>query len=160
MAIKKQLGGDRIGGGGEVNVTMHGYERSNHNLTSILRTTQSIGTVVPVYTEMMLPGDTADLDLGMHLITRPTEAPLFGSFSCEMHVFKWDLRLGVAKMHMNQQGVGLDVGQILFPLINMEANNIDTSIPINNQQISPSSIFAYLKIRGLGRTSGHLAERQ
>ena len=42
----------------------------------------------------------------------------------------------------------------------MEADNIDTSKPINNQQINPSSIFAYLKIRGLGRTSGHLAERQ
>ena len=51
----------------------------------------------------------------MNLNTRPAEAPLFGSFKVEMHVFKWDIRLGIAKMHMNQQGVGLDVGQIKFP---------------------------------------------
>ena len=31
--IKKNLGGDRIGTGNDINVAMHGYERSNHNLT-------------------------------------------------------------------------------------------------------------------------------
>ena len=54
------------------------------------------------------------------------------------------------KMHMNQQGVGLDVGQIKFPQIAMEANNIDWSKPIEGQQINPSSIFAALGINGLG----------
>ena len=95
--IKKNLGGDRIGTGNDINVRMHGYERSNHNLTSITRTTQSIGTVIPVFTELALPGDTIKLNLGMNLNTRPAEAPLFGSFKVEMHVFKWDIRLGIAK---------------------------------------------------------------
>ena len=118
---------------------MHGYERSNHNLTSITRTTQSIGTVIPIFTELALPGDTIKLNLGMNLNTRPAEAPLFGSFKVEMHVFKWDIRLGIAKMHMNQQGAGLDVGQIKFPQIAMEANNVDWSKPIEGQQMN--SIF-------------------
>ena len=148
--IKKNLGGDRIGTGNDINVHMHGYERSNHNLTSITRTTQSIGTVIPIFTELALPGDTIKLNLGMNLNTRPAEAPLFGSFKVEMHVFKWDIRLGIAKMHMNQQGVGLDVGQIKFSQIAMEANNIDWSKPIEGQQINSSSIFAALGINGLG----------
>ena len=88
----------------------------------------------------------------MNLNTRPAEAPLFGSFKAEMHVFKWDIRLGIAKMHMNQQGVGLDVGQIKFPQIAMEANNVDWSKPVEGQQINSSSIFAALGINGLGYT--------
>ena len=148
--IKKNLGGDRIGTGNDMTVNMHGYERSNHNLTSIVRTTQSVGTVLPVFCELALPGDTIKMNLGMNLNTRPAEAPLFGSFKVEMHVFKWDIRLGIAKMHMNQQGVGLDVGQILFPQISMIAENVNWGKKIEGQQINPSSIFAALGINGLG----------
>lgn len=158
MSIEKELGGGRIGNGKQVEVHMHGYERSNHDLTKVLRTTQSIGTVLPVYTEMLLPGDTVEMDLAMKLITRPTEGQLLGSMKVEMHVFKWDLRLGVAKMHMNQQGVGLDVGQIKFPLVRMEADAINWNKEVNNQQINPSSIWKYFGVSGLGTPTNPLME--
>lgn len=150
--MKKELGGDRIGSGNKMDVSMHGYERSTHNMTRITRTTQSIGTIVPVYTQIGLPGDTWELDLDMLIRTRPTEGPLFGSMNVEMHVYKWDIRLGIAKLHMNLLDTGMDVSEIKFPQIVMEADKINWNKNPDNQQINPSCLYSYLGIRGLGDT--------
>ena len=36
MAITKALGGERLGSGNKMNVTLHGFNRSSHNIGSVL----------------------------------------------------------------------------------------------------------------------------
>ena len=45
------IGGDRLGSGNKQKVAMHGYERSNHDLSYIWRNTMSPGTLVPFMSE-------------------------------------------------------------------------------------------------------------
>lgn len=151
--IKKQLGGDRIGSGGKMNVDLHGYSRSTHDLTRILRTTMNVGTIVPAGCWLGLPGDTWDIDIDALVNTSPTEGNLYGSFKFEVHVYKWPLRLGIAKLHMNLLKKGLTIKDIKFPQATVEGNDIDWSKNPDNQQVNPSSIWAYLGLRGIGQAN-------
>ena len=47
MAITKALGGERLGSGNKMNVTLHGFNRSSHNIGQLFKTDQAIGTLVP-----------------------------------------------------------------------------------------------------------------
>ena len=59
MANKQTIiGGDRLGAGGKRNVYLHGYERSNHDLSHAWRSTMASGTLVPFMNVLGLPGDT------------------------------------------------------------------------------------------------------
>lgn len=150
--MKKTLGGDRIGSGAKMNVHMSGYERSTHSLTTDIATTMSIGTLIPIHHSLILAGDTRDIDIDALLLTHPTEGPLFGSFKLQVDVFKADMRLYIAKLHMNLLESGLEMSDIKIPQITMQAANIDWTKNPDNQQINPSSIFKYLHISGLGDT--------
>ena len=44
MSITKNIGGDRLGSGSKMQVQMHNYERSTHDLSSVWRSSMQVGT--------------------------------------------------------------------------------------------------------------------
>jgi hypothetical protein len=155
MSIKKTLGGDRLGAGKKMKVELHNYERSTHDLGYIWRSTMAPGTLVPFMSEVALPGDTFDIELDANVLTHPTIGALFGSFKCQLDVFQCPIRLYQGKLHNNKLGIGMNMSEIKLPLVNITAPNIDENdnLPIELQQISSSSLFAYLGYRGVGATT-------
>lgn len=154
MTITKTIGGDRLGAGKKMQQSYKTYERSNHDLSEIWRSTIAPGTLVPCYREVMLPGDTFDIDIDTQVLTYPTVGPLFGQFKMQIDFFKVPMRLYNAGLHNNLLKVGLDMSKVKLPLLHIEGNSIDWSensdVPIDLQQINQGSLLAYLGIRGLG----------
>lgn len=150
---KKEIGGQRIGSGNKMTVETAQHSRSQQNLTTEIATGMTIGTVVPIHNSVVLAGDTREIDISSLVITRPTNGPLLDSFKGEINVFKYDMRLSIGKLHMNLLKKGLTMADIKMMQIEMEAEKIDWSYDPSNQQTSPSSIFRYLGISGLGDTT-------
>jgi len=150
--MKKTIGGDRLGSGKNMQVELHGYERSSHNIGYVWRSTMASGTLVPFLTEIATPGTTMDIELETDIMTHPTIGPLFGSYKVQLDVFACPIRLYQGKLHNNAQGIGMNMSSVKLPLIEMEAGYDPNSNDMDNSQINPSSIFSYLGIRGLGRT--------
>jgi len=150
---KVNLGGDRIGSGNKMNIAMHGYERSTHDLSSIWKSTMSAGTLVPFLNMVSLPGDSIDINLDSIVKTHPTIGPLFGSFKLQLDVFSIPMRLYNKILHNNQLGLGMNMAQVKFPTIELTAANlVENNTPYEFQQINQSSLLAYLGIRGLGNS--------
>lgn len=153
--MNKNLGGDRLGSGAKNNVELHEWHKSTHDLGRTTRTTMSVGTLVPIYREFAQQGDSWEIDLDALVHTHPTEGPLFGSFKLQVDVFSAPIRLYQAKLHMNMLKQGSSMSDVKLPQIAIVAPPMDwTKTDINNQQINPSSIAAYLGIRGIGDTVG------
>lgn len=149
--IKKKLGGERLGSGNKMEVGMHGYDRSTHDLSYIWRSTMSAGTLVPFMSEVALPGDTFDIDLDINVRTHPTIGPLFGRFKVQADVYSVPIRLYNAKLHNNMLGIGMNMAQVILPQIVLEAiNPVGGLDNIDNEQINPSCLLNYLGIRGVG----------
>jgi len=150
--IKKTLGGDRLGSGKKMDVELHGYARSTHDLSYIWRSTMSSGTLVPFISEVALPGDTFDIDLDVDIKTHPTVGPLFGSFKVQLDVFEAPLRLYNAFLHNNKLKVGMNMSSMFLPRIELHAVEPDLNAlqDLANSQTNPSSIFPYLGLRGAG----------
>ena len=143
------IGGNRLGSGEKRKQYMHGYERSNHNLSYNWKSTMAPGVLVPFMGELMLPGDTFDIKLSADVLTHPTVGPLFGSFKLQLDVCQVPIRLYQAQLHNNKLGIGMDMSKIKLPQVyfqNMKTPNPDLSIPISIQQINPGSLFGYLGI--------------
>lgn len=149
MSQQVTLGGDRLGAGKKQTVSLHSYERSTHDLSSAWRSSMSAGTLVPFMNLLALPGDSWDIDLECEVMTLPTLGPLFGSFKVQLDVFEIPLRLYNGKLHMNLLGVGLNMEDIKLPQIILSAQRSLTYT--DNEQINPSSLPAYLGMRGIGR---------
>jgi len=150
MSRQVTLGGERLGAGKRNKVEMHGYERSNHNLGFVFRSTMAPGTLVPFLTEVALPGDTFDIDLNLDVLTHPTVGPLFGSYKAQLDVFQVPIRLYQGKLHMNMLNIGRDMSQIFLPQITVKGAPLDITKNYDNQQINPSCLLSYLGIRGVG----------
>ena len=156
--ITRNIGGDRLGSGGKMNVNLRTFDRSTHNLSKVWRNTQAPGTLVPFMKLVALPGDTFDIDLYAQVMTNPTVGPLFGTFKLQLDVFKVPIRLYQAQLHNNSLGIGLNMKDVYLPQISLFANgdNItpdwliedNTNLAINN--INPSSLLSYLGIKGIG----------
>lgn len=146
--MKSTIGGNRLGSGKKMTAEMHGFERSTHDLSYIWRNTQAPGTLVPFMVEVGLPGDTFDIDLNANVLTHPTVGPLYGSYKVQMDIFTVPFRLYNRALMINQQKIGLTAGNIKLPqyILESAARNVTPE-----KQINPSSIFAYLGARGLGR---------
>lgn len=155
--MKTEIGGDRLGSGNKEAVSLKNYSRSTHDLGYIWRSSMSSGTLVPFMSEVALPGDSFDIDLDVDVKTLPTVGPLFGSYKVQLDVFQCPVRLYQGKLHMNMLNIGMDMSQILLPQMNMYANYDEDKG--DNQQINSSSIYSYLNMRGLGRTTGDYARR-
>ena len=153
MAIKRQLGGDRLGSGNKMNVDMHGYERSTHDLGYVWRSTMSPGTLVPFMSRVAQPGDTWDIKLACEILTHPTVGPLFGSFKAQLDIFEAPMRLYVGQLHNNKLGIGLDMSKVKLPVMVLKASPTDVNavnVDADNWQVNPSTLLAYLGIRGIG----------
>ena len=96
MSIKKNIGKNTIGDNDKISVDLHTYNMSTHDLSTIFRNTQSAGTLVPNLVLLAQKGDVIDMDIESHVLTHPTEGPLFGSFKHENHVFSVPIRLYIS----------------------------------------------------------------
>lgn len=149
--MKKTLGGDRLRSESKMEVYLPNFGRSSHNVGKIIRTTQACGTIVPYWCQIGLDGTTFYIDLTTKVKTLPTTGPVFGSFKHQIDVFVIPIRLYIAALHNNALGVGLNMSKVLLPVF--EAYSTDVSIyekDTNRGQVNPSSLLAYLGIKGFG----------
>lgn len=151
--MKKTLGGDRIRSESKMEVYLPNFGRSSHNIGKIIRTSQACGTIVPYWCQIGLDGTTFYIDITTKVKTLPTTGPVFGSFKHQIDVFVIPIRLYIAALHNNALGVGLSMNKVLLPCF-----GVSTAIAsiyendTNRGQVNPSSLLAYLGIRGFGRS--------
>lgn len=151
--MKKTLGGDRIRSESKMEVYLPNFGRSSHNVGKIIRTSQACGTIVPYWCQIGLDGTTFYVDITTKVKTLPTTGPVFGSFKHQIDVFVIPIRLYIASLHNNALGVGLKMDKVLLP--QFLVNTAHTSIyedDTNRGQVNPSSLLAYLGIRGFGHS--------
>lgn len=153
MATTKALGGERLGSGNKMKVTLHGFNRSSHNIGQLFKTDQAIGTLVPYFCDIGLNGTTYDIDLTTKIRTLPTNGPIFGRLKHQIDVFHAPIRLYIRVLHNNALGIGMKMQNVKLPVMKLRANQPDmTKDDLNSQQISQDSLMAYTGIRGLGRS--------
>ena len=151
--MKVTLGGDRLRSGNKMKVEIEGYGRSTQNLDALFKSPMSAGTLVPFLSEVMLPGDIADIDLTSHILTLPTVGPLFGSFKVQLDLFSIPWRLYNSQIHNNRYDIGRDIAQAKVPQIELTAlplGNIEDIEDLDNCQINPSCLLQYFGISGIG----------
>lgn len=152
--MKKTLGGDRLRSESKMEVYLPNFGRSSHNVGKIIRTTQACGTIVPYWCQIGLDGTTFYIDITTKVKTLPTTGPVFGSFKHQIDVFVIPIRLYIAALHNNALGVGLNMSKVLLP--RFMAHSANTSIyenDTNRGQVNPSSLLAYLGIKGFGHSN-------
>lgn len=151
MAIQKNIGKNTIGDNNKMSVSLHDYNMSTHDLSTIVRNTQSPGTLVPNLCLVAQKGDTFDIDIDANVLTHPTTGPLFGSFKLEHHIYTGPVRLYNSWLHNNRTRIGLNMEQVKLPQIKVELNQL-WDAPSNDEkqwaQVNPSCLLAYLGIRG------------
>lgn len=153
MAITKALGGERLGSGNKMNVKLHGFNRSSHNIGQLFKTDQAIGTLVPYFCDIGLNGTTYNIDLTTKIRTLPTNGPIFGRLKHQIDVFHAPIRLYIRVLHNNALGIGMKMQNVKLPIMTIRANQPDlTKDDLNSQQVSQDSLLAYIGIRGLGRS--------
>lgn len=151
MSIQKNIGKNTIGDNNKMSVSLHEYNMSTHDLSTIVRNTQSPGTLVPNLCLVGQKGDTFDIDVDANVLTHPTTGPLFGSFKLEHHIYAAPVRLYNSWLHNNRTKIGLNMAQVKLPRINVTLNKqYDTVTTEEDQwnQVNPSCLLAYLGIRG------------
>ena len=145
MALKKNIGKNTIGDNKKMEVDLRTYNMSTHDLSTIIRNTQSPGTLVPNLCLLAQKGDTLDIDIESHVLTHPTVGPLFGSFKHENHIFSVPIRLYNSWLHNNRTKIGLDMSQIKLPQITVyrdwETDRKSTRLNSSHRSLSrmPSS---------------------
>ena len=148
--MKRDIGGNRLGSGGKMEVHMHGFNRSNHDIGNTWRSTMSAGTLVPFLNRVALPGDDFDIELNCDVMTHPTIGPLFGSYKVQLDIFQTPVRLYQGKLHQNKLNIGLNMANIKLPQVKLKSDMPNEYENVDNSQINPSCIFSYLGVRGLG----------
>lgn len=151
--MKKTLGGDRLRSESKMEVYLPNFGRSSHNVGKIIRTSQACGTIVPYWCQIGLDGTTFYIDITTKVKTLPTTGPVFGSFKHQIDVFVIPIRLYIAALHNNALGVGLNMSKVLLPRFQVYSAN--TSIyknDTNRGHVNPSSLVAYLGIKGFGHS--------
>lgn len=152
--ITKEIGGQRLGSENKMNVQMHNYERSTHDLSYIWRSSMAPGTLVPFMSKVALNGDSWKINLRTLIRTLPTVGPLFGAYKVQLDVFECPIRLYQGLLHNNATNIGLKMNQVLLPkweivgytsekLFDKFGNNIE------NKSISSTSLARYLGIKSL-----------
>lgn len=147
MSNQVTIGGDRLGAGGKRKQSLHNFERSTFDQSYLWRSTVSMGTLVPFMNELLLPGDSAEINLDLDVLTSPTLGPLFGSAKCQLDVFQVPIRLYVGALNVNKLNVGNDMYNVHIPQLQLRGY-YDTNNP-TNKQVNPSSLVAYLGTMGL-----------
>lgn len=151
MSIQKNIGKNTIGDNNKMSVSLHEYNMSTHDLSTIVRNTQSPGTLVPNLCIVGQKGDTFDIDIDANVLTHPTTGPLFGSFKLEHHVYAAPVRLYNSWLHNNRTKIGLNMAQVKLPQIKVKINSQYDIVNTEEEQwnqVNPSCLLAYLGIRG------------
>ena len=155
MGIQKNIGKNTIGDNNKMSVSLHDYSMSTHDLSTIVRNTQSPGTLVPNLCLVAQKGDTFDIDIESNVLTHPTAGPLFGSFKLEHHIYTGPVRLYNSWLHNNRTKIGLNMEQVKLPQIKVNIKTLSDT-PSNDEkqwiQVNPSCLLAYLGIRGYANT--------
>ena len=155
MSIQRNIGKNTIGDNNKMSVSLHDYNMSTHDLSTIVRNTQSPGTLVPNLCLVAQKGDTFDIDINSNVLTHPTTGPLFGSFKLEHHIYTGPVRLYNSWLHNNRTKIGLNMEQVKLPQIKVNIATLRDS-PSNEEkqwiQVNPSCLLAYLGIRGYANT--------
>lgn len=157
MSIKKNIGKNTIGDNNKMSVSLHEYNMSTHDLSTIVRNTQSPGTLVPNLCLVGQKGDTFDIDVDANVLTHPTTGPLFGSFKLEHHIYAAPVRLYNSWLHNNRTKIGLNMAQVKLPQIKVTLNKLYDTVTTEEEQwnqINPSCLLAYLGIRGFANMAG------
>lgn len=151
MAIKKTLGGDRLGSGNRMKQEMHDFYRSNKNLSTRFASTMAPGVLYPCYVNIATKGDTFDIDMNAFVRTVPTIGPLYGSFKLQVDVFQVPFRLYQAILHNNTTDIARKMNQVYLPQVKLGA-----TVKINEikdgfkEQINYSALMRYLYQSGVG----------
>jgi hypothetical protein len=165
MSIQKNIGKNTIGDNNKMSVSLHEYNMSTHDLSTIVRNTQSPGTLVPNLCLVGQKGDTFDIDVDSNVLTHPTTGPLFGSFKLEHHIYAAPVRLYNSWLHNNRTKIGLNMAQVKLPQIKVTLNSQYDLINTEEEQwnqVNPSCLLAYLGIRGFANmvsTSSKIASK-
>lgn len=153
MSIQKNIGKNTIGDNKKMEVDLRTYNRSTHNLSTIVRNTQSAGTLVPTLTLVMQKDDTFEINIESSVLTHPTTGPLYGSFKLENHLFFIPFRLYNSWLHNNRLGIGLNMSQIKLPQLKVNLKKLTDQPGEDNlqwTQVNPSCLLSYLGIKGYG----------
>lgn len=153
MSIQKNIGKNTIGDNKKMEVDLRTYNRSTHNLSTVVRNTQSAGTLVPTLTLVMQKDDTFEINIESSVLTHPTTGPLYGSFKLENHLFFIPFRLYNSWLHNNRLGIGLKMSQIKLPQLKVNLKKINDQPGEDNlqwSQVNPSCLLSYLGIKGYG----------
>lgn len=155
MSIQKNIGKNTIGDNNKMAVSLHDYNMSTHDLSTIVRTSMSPATLVPTCCILVQKGDVLDFDIESQVLTHPTIGPLFGSFKFENHLFFGAMRLYNSYLHNNRTKIGLDMSTIKFPKIKVTLDYAYDNPTDDNQwtQIHPSALMSYLGQKGYGYMS-------
>lgn len=148
MSNKVNLGGSRIRSGAEMEVELPHYERSNHNLTSVWKSSMAPGTITPIMGILCQNEDTMDIEFDVDIQTNPTLGALYGSFKFQIDTFLTPFSLYCPLLLINE--TDFDAKKVFIPQVTIFAKNLKTYGQDDNAHINPSSIFKYQGISGCG----------
>ncbi len=143
------IGGNRLGSGNKMQTELHHYNRSTHNLSKKFASSMCVGTLVPCYMNIGLPGDTWKIDINTLVRTLPTNGPLFGSFKLQVDMFMIPMRLYQGVLHNNAVNIGMKMNQVYFPSMTIKTSNTRVNRPKPDSQVSFTSLIRYLGISGI-----------
>lgn len=151
--IIKKIGGDRIGSGGKMAVTAHGYGYSTHDVSKVRRISMSFGTIVPMYTWLMTSGSRMRMRLDALITSNALLYQLYGSAKFQLDVFSARVALYNPKMQLNLNDQGYEIEDIKFPQLRLTTKPLLTTENISNIQINPSSLLRCIGISSNGQNA-------
>lgn len=123
MGKKVPFGGERLGSGDKLNFDLKTFNRSTHNLSSISRLDQAVGTLVPYKVIFGKKGDKFVIPIRTQMRTLPTNGPIFGSFKWQTDVFVTPLRLYNKLLHNNYTNIGMKMSKVYIPQIELQQDD-------------------------------------
>lgn len=148
MGQNVNIGGDRLGSGAKMNVELHNYYRSTHNLSKKFQSSLAPGLLYPAYVNVGLNGDKFDIDIETITRTLPTQGPLFGAFKMQIDAFVAPIRLYHGVLHNNPINIGLKMKDVILPKFKLLAPNWRMNKQV--KQIHESNLWKYLGMSGVG----------
>lgn len=146
--MEVELGGKRLGNGQKMTVEIEGFGKSNHNLSKVIKTTMSPGTLIPIYKKLTTPGDDGTIKIRAKIQTNPTIGALYGSYIFGIDFFSIDMRLYIGGLQYNAQNLATNMQFMKIPQIRVAAKS---GIPAtDNSQVGSSCVLKYLGIKGVG----------
>ena len=148
--MQVNIGGDRLGSGAKMQVDLHNYNRSTHNLRKKFQSSLAPGVLYPAYINIGLNGDKFDIDVKSIVRTLPTRGPLFGAFKMQVDCFVAPIRLYHGILHNNPINIGMKMNQVILPKFQL-TSYAKKNGKIMTRQIHPANMWKYLGMSGLGR---------